>query len=345
MVPIAIRTLAMQSQYSPFFRAGAKNLHAWIANLVAYTLENVESVDSVYLRGGYVAKFVPGISDIDFVVSLKDSYGVGDSVKEASKLRTRYRKLRAAFPMLGEMIILTDRLWQLFSSRENPSFFLFESVRKFERGEWKKTELLPSHTLSKNVRFSAGIHHFFRAAQYSEERKKTLWRSYYEARVRRELEKASRYLEIEPSDRNLFQKIESKLRVLSYPETPYEYALSRGLWGHPLLNSELVAIRNDSHQSLYSLCLSHLLKFPGNLVSQKRCRVYRELQGLLCEAMALECESLNFSVGALEERSKRSLPLTSALSKRLRVLGQMPPSSGISMVADALDEIMASLAC
>ncbi|MCA9776936.1 MAG: nucleotidyltransferase domain-containing protein [Candidatus Eremiobacteraeota bacterium] len=102
-----LRTLVLKtSEIFPFSIAFRALYHLSVNGIVVFAWLTPE-IDSLWIRGSYArGDFVPGRSDLDFLVVLKNHLNDSDHLQALSKIRRRFALFKRLVPFLGEIELL-----------------------------------------------------------------------------------------------------------------------------------------------------------------------------------------------------------------------------------------------
>jgi hypothetical protein len=214
------RDLVVRSARLFPFRHWGENYYERGALYCANKFFSIPEVDSVWLKEGAEEKFVPAVSDLDFVLKLNDEWN--RSTLEI--LRERYRELRRDVPILGECIVATPRSRALFH-RVTPAFgLLYSRLRYFAGGEWERRGY-PLSGVRKESRAALGAEYYGKAMGVLRE---TVAESggYHEALFKKECRKVDRFAARSPSPGDQRETLVSAFESL--------LALGEGLTAEPV---------------------------------------------------------------------------------------------------------------
>ena len=102
----ALRTAVLAATLTGVLRHQQISIHLATVLFVVFQLCVHQSV---YLRSGLPSEWVPGLSDIDFTLSVDADLSRADEFYFLQKFWRRYNSLKTVFPMIGEVDILTER--------------------------------------------------------------------------------------------------------------------------------------------------------------------------------------------------------------------------------------------
>lgn len=182
-VPIGLRQFAYRiGGYSPFeqcFRA----FYSSTERRVAKRLLEVPSVSAVALRGSAVDRCAPVLSDLDFILSLREPL----TVSQVLELRRRYRGITRRLFLPGEVLAVVPRLAALFD-RYLPALGMACEPRRIYR--LGKIEVVGRESSFSSVsRFGFGLYQMAKGVSSLLSSKHSQTSGFMQARAFRDLEK------------------------------------------------------------------------------------------------------------------------------------------------------------
>lgn len=121
------------------------------------------AVERVWIVGGSVNRCRPGISDLDFVVFLRDGLSAGEEIETTQRLRHGYRALKRRWRVLGEVHLTSPRRWKTLL-RSGPAPILWSSpYRELDGARWSEIRDLPRGIVGPHGRFALSQAHYTRA--------------------------------------------------------------------------------------------------------------------------------------------------------------------------------------
>lgn len=108
------------------------------------------------MRGGYLEKCDPGISDLDFSLEVEKDTNVFEFIS----LYRKYRRLKSIFRIPGEMNVTTQSYWETMVRLAPASVFLHEGRRRYSQGHWIADTAFQGHRVRKKSRLTFSANYY-----------------------------------------------------------------------------------------------------------------------------------------------------------------------------------------
>lgn len=140
-IPPGFRYWVAQRTGAGMARALATGYYDRCAERVLSMFDSRGFVREATVRGGYLERLQPGISDIDFTVIVEDARA-SRMASRLLELGTPYDRLRKTFKVPGEVVLVDERGWKMLA-RSGSALWLLQARRRDRSGRERREPISP----------------------------------------------------------------------------------------------------------------------------------------------------------------------------------------------------------